>query len=96
MTLTPETRKDIKFYFSLILGFSMLMTGCLLPPIGNISNSVLMAGGMMLTITAGCIGIDLADIVREFRLLKEGKCVDVDDFNKIEHNHSNEQTEQSE
>lgn len=93
MTLTPETRKDFKFYFSLILGFAMLMTGCLLPPIGNISNSVLMAGGMMLTITAGCIGIDLAEIIREFRLLKEGKCVDNIDLDKIENKQNQNDSE---
>lgn len=89
MTLTPETRKDLKFYFSLILGFSMLMTGCILPPIGNISNSVLMAGGMMLTITAGCIGIDLGEIIREFRLLKE-KGVDNINLNKKEKQNQND------
>lgn len=89
MTLTPETRKDLKFYFSLILGFSMLMTGCILPPIGNISNSVLMAGGMMLTITAGCIGIDLGEIIREFRLLKE-KSVDNINLNKKEKQNQND------
>ena len=89
MTLTPETRKDLKFYFSLILGFSMLMTGCILPPIGNISNSVLMAGGMMLTITAGCIGIDLGEIIREFRLLKE-KGVNNIDLDKKEKQNSND------
>lgn len=89
MTLTPETRKDLKFYFSLILGFSMLMTGCILPPIGNISNSVLMAGGMMLTITAGCIGIDLGEIIREFRILKE-KGVDNIDLDKNENKTKND------
>ena len=89
MTLTPETRKDLKFYFSLILGFSMLMTGCILPPIGNISNSVLMAGGMMLTITAGCIGIDLGEIIREFRLLKE-KGVNNIDLDKKEKQNQND------
>lgn len=89
MTLTPETRKDLKFYFSLILGFSMLMAGCILPPIGNISNSVLMAGGMLLTITAGCIGIDLGEIIREFRLLKE-KGVDNIDLDKKEKQNSND------
>ena len=89
MTLTPETRKDLKFYFSLILGFSMLMTGCILPPIGNISNSVLMAGGMMLTITAGCIGIDLGEIIREFRLLKE-KGVNNIDLDKKEKQNKND------
>ena len=89
MTLTQETRKDFKFYFSLILGFSMLMTGCILPPIGNISNSVLMAGGMLLTLTAGCIGIDLGEIIREFRLLKE-KGVDNIDLDKNEKQNKNE------
>ena len=84
MTLTPETRKDIKFYFSLMLGFSMLMTGCILPPIGDINNSVLMAGGMLLTITAGCIGVDLKEIIREFRLLMESKSVDNIDLDKKE------------
>lgn len=71
--MNRETRKSIKFYISLILGYSLLIMGALLPPIGIISNSVLIGGGMILCISAGCIGIDLADIIHQFVLLKANK-----------------------
>lgn len=49
----------------------MLVLGVLLPPMGVIHNSVLIAGGMILTIAAGCIGIDFAKIIRELNKLKQ-------------------------
>lgn len=73
MEISRETRKSCKFYASLILGFAMLLIGCLLEPSGQIHSSVLMAGGMILTIAAGAIGIDLAEIVHQLRLIKDDK-----------------------
>lgn len=66
-----ETRNDIKFYVSLFLGFILLVIGCFIEPEGEISRSVLIGSGMILTITAGCIGIDLSKIIHEFRMLKD-------------------------
>lgn len=73
-----EIRKDLKFYFSMICGVGLLVMGAIMPPLGVISNSILFAGGMILCIAAGCIGIDLTEIIHQFRLLKDGKCVDND------------------
>lgn len=73
MDISKESRKSFKFYATLFLGFSMLMTGCLIEPQGQIHSSVLMAGGMILTIAAGCIGIDLAEIIHQFVLLRTNK-----------------------
>ena len=73
MEISRETRKSCKFYSSLILGFVMLLIGCLIEPSGQIHSCVLMAGGMILTIAAGAIGIDLAEIIHQLRLIKEDK-----------------------
>lgn len=70
MTMDSETRRSCKFYTCIFLGFAMLVLGVLLPPMGIIHNSVLIAGGMILTIAAGCIGIDLAKILHELNRLK--------------------------
>lgn len=77
MDISKETRKSFKFYASLLLGFAMLMTGCIIEPQGQIHSSVLMAGGMILTISAGCIGIDLAEIIHQFVLLRSNRIEDV-------------------
>ena len=60
----------------MVCGVGLLVMGAIMPPVGIISNSVLFAGGMILCIAASCIGIDLAEIAHQFRLLKDGKCVD--------------------
>ena len=70
--MTKESRQDAKFYASLALGFGMFLLGVFIPPIGYISNSVLMAGGMLLTIAAGLIGVDITKILKELRLLRDG------------------------
>lgn len=74
--MNVEVRRDIRFYTSLTLGFALLVLGCLLEPPGEIHNSILIGSGMILTITAGCIGIDFAKIIHELRYLKEGRCVE--------------------
>lgn len=70
MQIDKETRKACKFYTTLGLGFILMIIGCFCPPLGMISNSVLIGAGMLLTISAGCIGIDLAEIVHQIRLLR--------------------------
>lgn len=90
MEISRETRKSCKFYASLILGFVMLLIGCIIEPSGQIHSSVLMAGGMILTIAAGAIGIDLAEIIHQFRILREGKSVDNIDLDKNENKTKND------
>lgn len=68
--MTRENRIDLKFYVTLLLGFSLLIIGCFIEPTGHISSSVLVGAGMILTISAGIMGIDLAKIMKEFRLMK--------------------------
>lgn len=68
--MTQDTRNDLKFYVSLFLGFTLLVIGCFIEPEGEISKSVLIGSGMILTITAGCIGIDFSKILHEWRMLK--------------------------
>lgn len=70
MTLDKETRKSWKFYTTLFLGFILMIVGCFCPPAGIISDSILVGSGMILTISAGCIGIDLAEIIHQIRLLR--------------------------
>ena len=81
--MRPEVRKDFRFYVSLLLGFIMLVIGCICPPLGIISNSVLLAGGMILCITAGCIGIDLSEIIHQFTILKMSRCLSPDEQEKL-------------
>ncbi len=70
MVFDSETRRSCKFYTCVFLGFAMLVLGVILPPMGIIHNSVLIAGGMILTIAAGCIGIDFAKILHEINRLR--------------------------
>lgn len=70
MALDKETRKSFKFYTTLGLGFILMVIGCFCPPLGIISNSILIGSGMLLTISAGCIGIDLAEVIHQVRLLR--------------------------
>lgn len=70
--MSKEVRQDFRFYITLGLGFALLVIGCLIDPPGVISSSVLIGSGMLLTLTAGIIGVDLSKIIREFRFLQAG------------------------
>lgn len=63
-------KNEIKFYVTLFLGFVLLLIGCFIPPEGVISTSLLCGSGMLLTLSAGLIGVDLSKIIREFRFLR--------------------------
>lgn len=69
--MTNETRKDVKFYVVLFLGFSLALLGCLVPPVGVIENSMLWLVFSFLMLSACIEGVDVKGIVREIRLLKE-------------------------
>lgn len=70
--MSKEGRQDIRFYVTLLLGFALLVIGCFIDPPGVISSSVLIGSGMILTLTAGIIGVDLSKIIKEFRFLQAG------------------------
>ena len=70
--MSKEVRQDFRFYITLGLGFALLVIGCFLDPPGVISGSVLIGSGMLLTLTAGIIGVDLSKVIREFRFLQAG------------------------
>lgn len=83
--MTAETRKDLKFYTSLFLGFGLALLGCLVPPIGVIETSMLWVVFSFLVLSACVEGIDVKGIIREIRLLKE--------FNIANNNDKNNKTE---
>ena len=78
---TEQTRKDnrreIRFYVCLVLGFILMMCGFCAPPMGEIHNSVLVGAGLLLSIGALAVGIDLVGCIRELRLLKMGVVEDL-------------------
>lgn len=69
--MTPENRKDFKFYASLLIGAAFALLGCLTPPVGAISNSMLWIVFAFLILSACIEGIDVKGIIHEIRLLKE-------------------------
>lgn len=69
--MTAETRKDLRFYTSLLLGFGMALLACLIPPQGVVSESVLWIVFAFLMLSACIEGVDIKGIIREIRLLKE-------------------------
>lgn len=76
-----ETLTYIAAYTSLFVGFSLLIAGFIVPPVGEISNSVLCAFGEILVFVGSIIGIALhidhklgiakAELRREFKEDKE-------------------------
>lgn len=83
MSTNEVNRREWRFYTSLFLGFIMLMVGCFCPPLGEIADSILIAGGMILTISAGCIGINFAEIIHQFSLLKMSSCLPEQEKEKL-------------
>jgi len=69
--MTTENRKDARFYVTLSLGYILLLLGCLLPPLGVISNSVLVGAGMLICLAGLILGLDIPALLREIRLLKQ-------------------------
>lgn len=65
-----DIKKECRFYVCLIFGFSLMVMGFFAPPMGSISNSVLVGSGMLLSIGALAIGIDIKGCIHELRGLK--------------------------
>lgn len=63
-------RRDARFYTCIILGFIFVMCGFFAPPIGEVSNNVLVGAGMFLCVGSLAVGIDIKGCIRELRLLK--------------------------
>lgn len=66
-----EIRREIRFYVCLLIGSALMFFGFYVPPLGVISNSVIVAAGMLLCIGALAVGIDLKGCIHELRLLKK-------------------------
>lgn len=66
-----DVRKEWRFYVTLLLGYVLLILGFFTNPPGIISSSVLIASGLLFSIGAMGLGIDIKGIIHEFRLLKE-------------------------
>ena len=72
-----DNRREIRFYVCLLLGFILMMCGFFAPPMGQIHNSVLVGAGLLLSIGALAVGIDLVGCIHELRLLKTGVVEDL-------------------
>lgn len=66
-----EVRREFRFYSCLILGFILLVYGCVTEPPGEIATSVLIGSGILFSIGALCVGVDLKGILAELVKLKE-------------------------
>lgn len=62
---------ECRFYVCLVFGFVLLVMGYLAPPLGAISNGVLVGAGMMLILGGLSVGLDIKGIIYELRKLKE-------------------------
>jgi len=71
--MTAESRKDIKFYMTLIMGFSIMMIGIFTPPVGIVSTSLLWGTAMFLVLAGGIIGMDIPALLHEVNEMKKLK-----------------------
>lgn len=63
-------KSEIRFYVCLLLGYILIIIGIFCPPIGVISNSVLIGFGMLISLGAVALGLDLngiKDIIHEIK-----------------------------
>ena len=77
-------KQEIRFYVCMILGYSLMMIGIWLPPVGIIANSVIIAAGIILCIGALSIGLDIKGIIHEVRLMREDDKKWIDDEKELE------------
>lgn len=82
--------REFKFYICILLGYSLLVIGCFCPPIGIVSNSVLVAAGMFICLAGLIIGLDLPAVIREIRLLKKEIKDDILSENENENENNND------
>lgn len=87
--MTPEARKDAKFYTTLMMGFILIIISIWIPPIGVIPTSVLYASAMFIVLAGALIGLDIPAILHEINELKRLKLSQLSKTaaeNKIEEN----------
>lgn len=70
-TLISNKRADARFYTCVVMGFIMCVISLFLPPIGVIPSSVCYVTGAFLITGGLALGLDIAGVIREIRLLKE-------------------------
>jgi hypothetical protein len=63
--------REIRFYILFLLASFLLITGLYMEPPGEISRSVLIAAGGLVTVAACVVGVDVKGIIREYRLTKK-------------------------
>lgn len=70
--MSMENKREWRFYTCLFMGFSLVCGGFFSPPLGVIDNSVIVAFGILLSLGALCVGVDLKGIIHELRQLRYG------------------------
>lgn len=66
-------RREFRFYTCVIIGSALIFLGCLLPPMGEIHNSIIVTAGMFLSLGGLAVGIDLKGCIHELVELKKIK-----------------------
>ena len=69
--MSSEARKDCRFYTSLFCAMTLALVGTFTPPIGELADSLLWAFFGLLALDCAILGVDVQEILREYRLLKE-------------------------
>lgn len=64
-------KREIRFYVCLVLGFVLIMYGAITPPPGEVTKSLLIAGGMFLCVGAVAVGVDVIGIIHELTELRK-------------------------
>lgn len=70
MNISRDTRNDIKFYICLAMAFGLMVTSLILPPLNVITESVLYASIIIISLGGLIAGIDLEGILKQFNELK--------------------------
>lgn len=68
-----DTRREVRFYVCLIMGFTLLVYGAVTPPPGHISQSIIIAAGIVFAIGAMCVGVDIRGIISDITKLREAE-----------------------
>lgn len=64
-------KREIRFYICLVMGFALLAYGAIVPPPGEVHKSLIIAAGILFSIGALCVGIDIRGIIQDVIRLYE-------------------------
>lgn len=78
-----EVHREVRFYICLLLGFALLMCGFYTDPPGEISKSVLVAFGSILTIAAVSVGVDVKGIILALAEFKKAGISDIQNSTQV-------------